>query len=89
MIIQEIGEWHVEHFGNKGENPHIFRKLQEEFQEFMANPSSEECADIIIVLSAWAYRNGVDLDAAVRDKFDIVKRRDQLQRDIDRGLYNE
>lgn len=86
MIQNEIGTWHVEHFGSLGEEPALLRKLAEEVQEFLSCPCGDEAADICIVLYAWCHRYGVSLDAEIRDKFDIVKSRNQIERDRVKGI---
>lgn len=87
MSIQAIiGRWHVECFGALGDQEACVRKFAEEAAEFAANPSGEEAADCVIVLLAWAHRQGIDLMGAVRTKFDIVRQRDQLARDIAKGI---
>ncbi len=93
---EEIGAWHLATFGECS-NKRIARKLLEEAAEFMcavdvvhcltgganANLTERawEAADIMIVLMAWAHRNGVDLEAAAREKFEIVKSRKQEERE--------
>lgn len=52
------------------------QKLRDELQEFEANPSStDELADIGIVLLALMSRMGVDFDSALRQKMEVNRRR--------------
>ena len=91
----EILNWHVATFGEGAIGSEIadrtLEKLEEEYSElWLTHPGSsdeaEEIADIIIVLLAYAGRMGHDMDAEIRRKFDVVKNRDQRQRDKERGL---
>lgn len=50
-------------------------KLREEVGEFFDAPSGDEAADIIFVLCRWAEAAGVDLNAELAAKFEVVKAR--------------
>ena len=80
-----FGEWHIQHFGPRGDSAAIERKFKEEASEFMSCPSIEEAADTVLVLLAWSHRNGYDLDSAVHSKMRRVMERDQLARDDTKG----
>ena len=80
-----VGRWHWSMFGTYG-NKRIARKVLEEAAEFMVeqsaeNPEKKEAADVLIGLMAWAHRNDVDLVALAAEKFEIVKGRNQKERD--------
>ena len=63
-----INKWQNERFPN-ATLAGILKHLSEEFAEFLANPSSEEAADIIILLFAWAKEEEIpDLLVAVDKK---------------------
>jgi phosphoribosyl-ATP pyrophosphohydrolase len=79
-LQSEIGEWHIKEFGDVP-GKRIARKALEEAAEFMVARNAEEAADVVIVLMAWAHRNGVDLASAIVEKFAIVKARDQKARE--------
>lgn len=85
-LQQAIGTWHVETFGPI-RSGYLLAKLREEFEEFMAAPSPEEAADIVICLMALMHRAGFDLQTAIEEKFEIVRSRDQKKRDEERGLF--
>ena len=94
-LQKQITDWHLKEFGEGGKKSTIalktLDKIEEEYQEFLGTlqgtlEEAEEIADIIIVLLAYAGRMDYDMDAEVRRKFEIVKNRDQRQRDEDRGL---
>jgi phosphoribosyl-ATP pyrophosphohydrolase len=96
VIQDEIGNWHRATFGDTTPDvmTRLCMKLDEEQSElWQVSTSSDnklisvEMADNLIVLYALADRLGIDLDAAVREKFAIVRgRTDQLERDKDRGI---
>ena len=67
----------------------IGRKLLEEAAEFFSDPSSEEAADVLMVILAIAYREGWNLPSAINKKFDIVSGRNQKSRDSTRPLKEE
>lgn len=86
----QVGTWHIATFGECS-NKRIARKLLEEAAEFMVEQSStthqcmqadptEEAADVLIVLMAWAHRNRVNLVELVAAKLEIIKTRDMKER---------
>lgn len=89
-----IGDWHIETFGKEVSANRMARKWDEESTELanaiLANADKsdigEEIADCFIMLCAIADRNGIRFSDAVAAKFDIVKSRDQLARDRERGI---
>lgn len=81
-----IGRWHSKTFPQKDILDKVMNKLWEELGELDYNPSPEEAADVAIVLLTYCYYKGWDLEDAIKEKFQIVKNRDQLQRDRDRGI---
>jgi predicted house-cleaning noncanonical NTP pyrophosphatase (MazG superfamily) len=85
----EVGTWHVRTFGGLGTEDALLKKLEEEYTEFKESRLSEEAADIIIVLMAMANRGCVDLEEAIREKLERLKSRDQLSRDVERGIYTQ
>ncbi len=80
-LQKQIGEWHIEEFGEYFSNKALAKKLLEEAAEFMVERVPEEAADILILLMAWAHRNNVDLIKEAVKKFEIVKNRNQKERD--------
>ncbi len=87
MSLQaEVGEWHRSYFGPAPINDRLYKKFREESQEWLDGPTAEESADVLIVLCAWADRNGFDLEAVAREKLAKVRGRDQLSRDALRGI---
>ena len=95
-LVQEVTEWHYQEYGTKTMDKPIGNKLREEACEFRDEVCLEnkerakvEAADCLILLCAWAGRNGIDLIAEARKKFDIVRNRNQRQRDIERGIIHE
>jgi hypothetical protein len=87
-IQAEIGAWHED---KNGPNcPAVFRRIWgsfgAEFKDSYAKPTAEGVSWMIIILLAYAHRMDWDISAALREKFDIVKARDQVQRDRDRGI---
>jgi NTP pyrophosphatase (non-canonical NTP hydrolase) len=91
-IQQQITDWHLATFGPHCTNERIERKLVEEVIECRLALSDgadwpQEAADVVIVLYSLCGRNGVDLDAEVRRKFEQVKARtDQIERDARKKL---
>jgi len=87
--VERIGKWHVETYGPGKASRGIGRKLLEEAAEFFSDPSSEEAADVLMVILAIAYREGWNLPSAINKKFDIVSGRNQKSRDSTRPLKEE
>jgi phosphoribosyl-ATP pyrophosphohydrolase len=96
-LIRDVTVWHRDHFGHAPMDWPLAQKLAEEAIEFKTAVGSmapftewtEEAADVLIVLCAWAGRNGVDLlDVAYR-KLEIVKGRNQMARDAERGITRD
>lgn len=87
-IQTRIGMWHRRTFPNCSQLA-IEAKFAEEADEFTNHPSGEEAADVVIVVMAWCEMNGVDLYEAVLAKFEKIQSRDQLSRDIERGIPHE
>lgn len=91
-IQQQITDWHLATFGPHCTNERILRKFNEERRELEIAVEDgadwpQEAADVVIVLYSLCGRNGVDLDAEVRRKFEQVKARiDQLERDARKNL---
>ena len=94
-LQKEILDWHLKEFGEGAKKSTIaiktLDKIEEEYQEFLETlqgtlEEAEEIADIFIALLAYSGRMGYDMDAEIRRKFEIVKNRNQRQRDEDRGL---
>lgn len=88
-LVSEVKEWHVSHFGTTNLNMAIAKKLVEEASEFRVSRTPEEAADVLIVLCAWAGRNGIDLLEEAHKKLAIVKDRNQIERDKVRGILPE
>ena len=93
-LTREVSEWHYSQFGNIHLGPMV-RKLREEVKEltdiwdFWGGPCRElweESADVIIVLLGMAGRFDVDLTPYIVEKLEVLKGRDQIQRDIERGI---
>ena len=85
-LIAEVTGWHYSHFGTANIDLALAKKLVEEASEFRVSRTPEEAADVLIVLCAWAGRHNVDLLEAARIKLEIVKGRDQIARDKERGI---
>lgn len=85
-LVTEVTDWHLSHFGTADINLAIAKKLVEESSEFRVTRTTEEAADVLIVLCAWAGRNGVDLIEAAQMKLGIVRERNQIERDKERGI---
>lgn len=93
ILIREVTAWHVDHFGRQPMHGPLARKLVEEAGEFaewaeigQEDIALDEAADVLIVLCAWAGRHDLDLLGAARKKLAIVKERDQIARDKERGI---
>lgn len=54
-------------------------KLREEVEEFFADPSGEEAADVVFVLCRWCEAMGIDLADFLDYKFSIVQTRQWYQ----------
>jgi hypothetical protein len=88
-----IGAWHRSTFGEEKSVKlmgAIFTKLEEEIEEFGyaemgSEEEAQELADIIIVCLGYGDRMGYDMEQQVQAKLEILKQRDQLQRDRDKG----
>lgn len=85
---EQIGKWHRSTFGNQNIGRRLLAKFREESSEFLSCPLPDEAADCVIVLFAYADRQGFDLMKAVEAKFKIVKARGstQIERDKERGI---
>ena len=87
----KIGDWHEKEFGTFTEtlDEALWKKLEEEAYEAVHAEGSEvadELADVLIVTMALAHRYGINIEDALRRKFNIVRSRNQRQREVDRGL---
>lgn len=95
QLQDEIGAWADATFGAEPRSAkRTAGKWAEESMELLSalqgnGPRErihDELADCAILLFNMASREGVDLEQLVRAKFEVVRNRDQVQRDIDRGL---
>jgi len=83
-LQKQITDWHKETFP-AATDAEIIAKIKEELEELWEELAAyrpgnldrviDESADVVIVLSAFLGRIGVDLDSAVRDKMNINRRR--------------
>ena len=76
----DVGAWSVRTFGpQRNRLEMIQRKLREEISEFntaeFEGTEAEELADITILCMTYAYRRGIDLGQAIRDKHRVNKGR--------------
>lgn len=91
-LQQSIGEWHEKTYGDCPQ-PRIALKVLEESAELYAAvklPNNSlwetlEAADVLIALLALSHRGNMNLMRMAEEKFELVKKRDQKQRDIERG----
>lgn len=77
-VLDEIQEWSARTFHYTPEAN--LRKLEEEVGEFLAAPSGEEAADVLICLYCWCKKRGVDLVEELRAKFEKNQGRTWEQR---------
>ncbi len=96
--MREVTEWHEATYGRATPWKALAAKLREEVGELtdvmdhweaMCGEIIEESADILILLCAVLGRHEIDLMAKAREKFEIVKGRDQVARDKVRGILPE
>jgi NTP pyrophosphatase (non-canonical NTP hydrolase) len=94
-LVADVTEWHIETFGPYTPWKALAAKLREEAGELadvmeqwegMCGEVAEESADVQMILCAIAGRNDIDQIAETRKKLEIVKGRDQLARDRERGI---
>jgi NTP pyrophosphatase (non-canonical NTP hydrolase) len=75
QLQSEVTRWVASMFPDASAATNI-QKMQSELEKLLKTPWSEdEMADVLIVLSAYASRFGVDLENAVRRKMEINRQR--------------
>lgn len=83
-ITFDVGSWSVRTFGPQPNRLRMIKeKLIEEVNEFNSaegfdcgiEAEAEELADMAILLMGYAYRRGIDLGQAIRDKHKVNKKR--------------
>lgn len=77
-LEKEVGAWGIMTFPeatNKSIAAHLVEEANEVFDyaEQHGMGSMEECADVYLLLLHLAYRNGFDLEAVARRKFESIR----------------